>query len=69
MHLVVLGLNHKTAPVDLRECYAFSEEKVKKTLRYLQEYISELTNVLFCRPATAAKCTQWWMKPMKRYRC
>lgn len=39
MHLVVLGLNHKTAPVDLRECYAFSEEKVKKTLRYLQEYI------------------------------
>lgn len=32
MQLVVLGLNHKTAPVAIRECFAFSEEQVKKAL-------------------------------------
>jgi glutamyl-tRNA reductase len=35
---VVLGLNHKTAPVDIRECFAFSEEQVKKTLARWRKY-------------------------------
>ncbi|MDF2500362.1 MAG: hemA 1 [Anaerosporomusa subterranea] len=38
MQLVVLGLNHKTAPVDIRECFAFSEEQVKKTLARWRKY-------------------------------
>lgn len=38
MQLVVLGLNHKTAPVDVRECFSFSEEQVKTALRHLHEY-------------------------------
>jgi glutamyl-tRNA reductase len=38
MPLVVLGLNHKTAPVEIRECLAFSEEQVKQGLRNLHEY-------------------------------
>ena len=38
MQLVVLGLNHKTAPVDVRECFAFSDEKIRHTLKYLSEY-------------------------------
>jgi glutamyl-tRNA reductase len=38
VQLVVLGLNHKTAPVDIRECFAFSEEQVKRTLARWREY-------------------------------
>ena len=38
MQLVVLGLNHKTAPVEVRECYAFSEEKIKHALQHLHAY-------------------------------
>lgn len=38
MQLVVLGLNHKTAPVDVRECFSFSEEQVKTALKHLNRY-------------------------------
>lgn len=50
MQLVVLGLNHKTAPVDVRECFAFSEEKIKSALHSLHEYeeISECVILSTC---------------------
>ena len=32
MVLAVLGLNHKTAPVEVRECLACPEEAVKQAL-------------------------------------
>lgn len=50
MQLVVLGLNHKTAPVEVRECYAFSEEKIKQALLHLHEYeeISECVILSTC---------------------
>ncbi|MDR3566262.1 MAG: glutamyl-tRNA reductase [Negativicutes bacterium] len=38
MPLVVLGLNHKTAPVAVRECFSFSEEQIKQGLKHLDEY-------------------------------
>ena len=38
MRLVVLGLNHKTAPVDIRECFSFSKEQIKPALKKLQSY-------------------------------
>jgi glutamyl-tRNA reductase len=38
MQLVVLGLNHKTAPVEVRECFSFSEEQVKSALWHVREY-------------------------------
>ena len=38
MSLVVLGLNHKTAPVAVRECLAFSEEQIKQSLLHLREF-------------------------------
>lgn len=38
MLLAVLGLNHKTAPVEVRECYACPEETVKQALRRLEEH-------------------------------
>ncbi|MDL2281383.1 glutamyl-tRNA reductase [Selenomonadales bacterium OttesenSCG-928-I06] len=38
MRLVVLGLNHKTAPVDIRECFSFSKEQIKPALKKLKSY-------------------------------
>ncbi len=50
MQLVVLGLNHKTASVDVRECFTFSEEQIKMSLNHLHEYeeISECVLVSTC---------------------
>ena len=36
MQLVVLGLNHRTAPVDVRECFSFPEARIKFMLRRFQ---------------------------------
>jgi glutamyl-tRNA reductase len=38
MQLVVLGLNHRTAPVEVRECFSFSEEQIKAAYKRLHEY-------------------------------
>lgn len=38
MQLVVLGLNHKTAPVEVRECFAVSEEQARSALKHLHNY-------------------------------
>ncbi len=38
MQLVVLGLNHKTAPVDVRETFSLSEERIKASLEHLDDY-------------------------------
>lgn len=50
MQLVVMGLNHKTAPVEVRECFSFSEEQVNSALRHLHEYeeISECVLLSTC---------------------
>ncbi len=32
MELIVLGLNHKTAPIEIRECLAFKSEDIEKAL-------------------------------------
>lgn len=37
MQLVVLGLNHKTAPVEVRECFSFSEEQLRLAMRRLHD--------------------------------
>ncbi len=38
MQLVVLGLNHKTAPVEIRECFSLSEDQIRHGLRHFDEY-------------------------------
>ena len=38
MQLVVLGVNHKTPPVEIREKVSFSREDVTKGLNLLYEY-------------------------------
>lgn len=40
MQLVVLGVNHKTAPVEVREHFSFSKEQIKDALNSLYEYES-----------------------------
>jgi glutamyl-tRNA reductase len=43
LDIVLVGLNHKTAPIDIRECLAFSAEKLEeanaqaRTLPFLKE--------------------------------
>ncbi len=36
--IILLGLNHKTAPVELRECLAFSDEETDSLLRSFSEH-------------------------------
>ena len=38
MQLTVLGLNHKTAPVEIRERFNFTAERIQKILRRLRNY-------------------------------
>ncbi len=38
MQLVVLGLNHKTAPVEVRERFSLTKEQIRSGLRHLGEY-------------------------------
>lgn len=37
MSLLIVGLNHQTAPLAVRECFAFSKENVPKLLRQFNE--------------------------------
>ena len=50
LDIVLLGLNHKTAPVALRECLAFSEDEISAALKALQESptISEAMLISTC---------------------
>ncbi|MCF8068260.1 MAG: glutamyl-tRNA reductase [Desulfobacterales bacterium] len=38
LDIVLVGLNHKTAPVSVRECLAFSKEETISTLKTLQDF-------------------------------
>lgn len=38
MQLVVLGLNHKTAPVEVRERFSISADRISQGLRHLEDY-------------------------------
>ena len=46
MELIVLGLNHKTAPIELRECLAFPEGELEKALSKAQSYPSLKENMI-----------------------
>lgn len=38
MHIVVVGLNHKTAPIEIREKLSFSEKRLQEPLKRLSVY-------------------------------
>lgn len=46
MQLAVLGLNHKTAPVDVREKFSISQESVIDGLRHIDDYGAILEAVI-----------------------
>ena len=50
MQLIVLGLNHKTAPVEVRERFNFSAERTEAILRRLRasEFLSEAVLLSTC---------------------
>jgi glutamyl-tRNA reductase len=45
--IVLLGLNHKTAPVDVRECIAFTAEETDRALTLLRDNPAIGESVLF----------------------
>lgn len=47
LNIVLLGLNHKTAPVELRECLAFSHDETSAAARLQQQEPSVRELVLF----------------------
>jgi len=51
MNLIILGVNHKTAPVEIREKLAFSEKHFEETFNALHDY-PELKKRLYSPPAT-----------------
>jgi glutamyl-tRNA reductase len=46
MHIVVVGINHKTAPVEIRERLSFQETELKDAMQALQLKKSILENVI-----------------------
>ncbi|GIN71093.1 glutamyl-tRNA reductase [Bacillus sp. J14TS2] len=46
MHIIVVGLNHKTAPVEIRERLAFSESELPIAMASLKQQKSILENVI-----------------------
>src|SRR5471032_3248141 len=65
----ILGLNHKTAPVDLREKVAFGEDRLVAALRALRQErgVTEVvilstcnrTELYWAGPASGAELSQW----------
>ena len=41
MKIIIVGLNHKTSPVEIRERLAFSEEGSTQALQSLKEHFAE----------------------------
>ena len=46
LHIIALGLNYRTAPVEIREKFAFSEKDLPKALAELKETKSILECVI-----------------------
>ena len=46
MELIVIGLNHKTAPIEIRECLAFPEAKMEEALSQVHTLSSVKENMI-----------------------
>ncbi|MBE3554554.1 MAG: glutamyl-tRNA reductase, partial [Thermicanus sp.] len=46
MQILVVGLNDKTAPVEIRECIAFRDEETLKAVESLKQKKCILENVI-----------------------
>ena len=45
MQLTVLGLNHRTAPVEIRERFNFSNDRVASILRRFENFVNTLCGI------------------------
>ena len=48
MELIVFGLNHRTAPLEVREHWALSGDRHRATLRCLSDKIDDSEHVILC---------------------
>ncbi|OEU44563.1 MAG: glutamyl-tRNA reductase [Desulfobacterales bacterium S7086C20] len=76
-HIVAIGLNHKTAPVEVRERLAFSKEDTEKVLEAMQQnaYVDEIALFSTCNrveflvttpdPANAVEAVKDFMAEFK----
>ena len=46
MHTIVVGVNYRTAPVEIREKFAFTEEELPEAMQTLQQQKSILENII-----------------------
>ncbi|MFS0575392.1 glutamyl-tRNA reductase [Sporosarcina sp. 179-K 3D1 HS] len=46
MHTIVVGVNHRTAPVEIREKFSFAEQELPQAMQTLQQQKSILENVI-----------------------
>ena len=46
MEIIVVGLNHKTAPIEIRECLAFPDERIEEALGRVQSLASVKENMI-----------------------
>jgi glutamyl-tRNA reductase len=46
MEIIVVGLNHKTAPIEIRECLAFPDEKIEQALGQVKSLASVKENMI-----------------------
>ena len=56
MQLQVLGLNYKTAPIDIREKFSFSKETIRQALEFISKYRAEIQPQL---PTHQARIKFW----------
>ena len=59
MQLTVLGLNHKTAPVEVRERFNFSADRVASILRRMRNY-DNIPEAVLLSTSTGLSCTWLW---------
>ena len=63
MQLIVLGLNHKTAPVEIRERFNFSQDRTVRVLRRLRnnDNLNEAVLLSTCnRTELSVLCCAIW---------
>ena len=58
--IVLMGMNHKTAPVELRECVAFSNDEISSALELLRDYesIDEVVFISTCNRVEVLMATE-----------
>ena len=72
MEILVVGMNHKTAPVELRECLAFNEDELPGALHALLEHdeVREACLLSTCnRVEVYSWCDQGGEEAIKAFFC